>query len=166
VAEALQRMVLAFPAEIQAGVSAQLADALRAVVCQRLRHRPDLDLRLPECQILVANSAARACIRGQQFFKLASVMETGAADGMWTWERYRTWLDKKTDFMRPEETTPEAAEPEPKATEKRPSTRPKLRKVTSPPEASEDRVLVIKPPKGELSDILAELESTEPKKAQ
>ena len=36
-AEALQRLVSAFPAEIQAGVCAQLADCLVGVICQRMR---------------------------------------------------------------------------------------------------------------------------------
>src|SRR5947209_7473785 len=36
-AEALQRIVSAFPAEIQAGICAQLADCLVGVVCQRMR---------------------------------------------------------------------------------------------------------------------------------
>jgi twitching motility protein PilT len=34
-AEALQRVVLAFPSEIQNNIAAQLADSLVAVVCQR-----------------------------------------------------------------------------------------------------------------------------------
>jgi len=36
--EALQRLVSAFPSEIQNSVAAQLADCLAAVVCQRLRY--------------------------------------------------------------------------------------------------------------------------------
>src|SRR5438270_8258004 len=41
-AEALQRIVSAFPAEIQGAVRAQLADCIVAVICQRLRFRPVL----------------------------------------------------------------------------------------------------------------------------
>src|SRR2546428_12936202 len=52
-AEALQRVVSAFPSEIQSGVSAQLADCLCAVVSQRLRFRADLNIRVPECEILM-----------------------------------------------------------------------------------------------------------------
>src|SRR5580692_2699150 len=53
-AEALQRVVSAFPAEIQGGVSAQLSDCLLAVISQRLRFRTDLNIRVPECEVLVA----------------------------------------------------------------------------------------------------------------
>src|SRR6185369_3779963 len=56
-AEALQRVVLAFPSDIQSNVAAQLADCLVAVICQRLRFRPDLNLRLPECEILRSTSS-------------------------------------------------------------------------------------------------------------
>src|SRR5947209_12352443 len=41
-AEALQRVVSAFPAEIQASVAGQLADCLLAVISQRLHFRNDL----------------------------------------------------------------------------------------------------------------------------
>ena len=46
--EALQRIVGAFPAEIQAAMAAQLADCLLAAVAQRLHYRADLNLRVPE----------------------------------------------------------------------------------------------------------------------
>src|ERR1041385_4567778 len=42
--EALQRMILAFPSEIQNSVAAQLADCLIAVVSQRLHYRTDLKI--------------------------------------------------------------------------------------------------------------------------
>ncbi len=100
-AEALQRIVLAFPAEIQPSVAAQLADCLVAVVCQRLVWRPDLDLRVPECEILVPNSAVRAVIRAQEYFKLPQIMESGGAAGMWTRERYRAWIERRTEWARP-----------------------------------------------------------------
>src|SRR5258706_10555929 len=48
-AEALQRVVAAFPSEIQNSICAQLADSLVAVICQRLQYRPDLKIQVPEC---------------------------------------------------------------------------------------------------------------------
>jgi twitching motility protein PilT len=101
VAEALQRIVLAFPPEIQSGIAAQLADALVAVVCQRLRFLPDAGLRVPECEILMASTAARSVIRQSEFSKLASVLETGAGDGSTTFARYRRWVDGRTRWVRP-----------------------------------------------------------------
>ena len=101
VAEALQRIVLAFPSEIQGGIASQLADALVAVVCQRLRYLPDAGLRVPECEILMSSAAARSVIRQSEFSKLASVLETGAGDGSTTFARYRRWVDGRTRWARP-----------------------------------------------------------------
>src|SRR5438132_13545701 len=75
-AEALQRVVGAFPSEIQSGIAAQLADCLVAVVAQRLRFRPDLNLRVPECEILIPTNPVKAHIRSRDFFKIISALET------------------------------------------------------------------------------------------
>ena len=87
-AEALQRVASAFPAEIQSAVCAQLADCLVAVVSQRLRFRQDLNIRVPECEILVATHAVKNFIRNRDFFKIISAIETGADHGMWGFQRY------------------------------------------------------------------------------
>ena len=100
-AEAIQRVVSAFPAEIQAGVAAQVADCLLAVIAQRLRFRPDLNIRVPECEILMATHAVKNFIRNRDFFKIVSALETGAEHGMWTFQRYRTWLDNRTNWAIP-----------------------------------------------------------------
>ncbi len=106
-AEALQRVVSAFPSEIQAGVAAQLADAIVAVICQRLSFKTELGIRVPECEILVPNHAVRNFIRNREFFKIASALETGAEHGMWTFQRYRNWLDGRKTWATPNQ----AAEP-------------------------------------------------------
>ena len=100
-AEALQRVASAFPPEIQAAVCAQLADVLVAVVSQRLRFRPDLNIRVPECEILMATHAVRNFIRTREFFKIISAIETGADAGMWTFQRYNKWLDSRSNFFVP-----------------------------------------------------------------
>jgi twitching motility protein PilT len=100
-AEALQRVVLAFPSEIQSNVAAQLADSLVAVVCQRLRFRPELNLRVPECEILRSTNSVKAFIRNRDFFKLPQALETGAEHGMWSFERYAAWLAKRTQWHVP-----------------------------------------------------------------
>jgi twitching motility protein PilT len=94
-AEALQRIVSAFPAEIQSGVRAQLADCLVGVICQRLRFRPDLKMRVPECEILISTIPVKSFIRNGDFFKIISAIEIGAEHGMWTYQRYQTWLENK-----------------------------------------------------------------------
>jgi twitching motility protein PilT len=100
--EALQRIVSAFPAEIQSAMAAQLADCLLAAVAQRLHYRADLKLRLPECEILTTTIPVKAHIRNREFYKILSVMETGAEQGMWTWERYRSWMEKQRKWFRPD----------------------------------------------------------------
>src|SRR5258705_7036042 len=100
-AEALQRVVLAFPSEIQSNVAAQLADCLVGVISQRLRFRPELNIRLPECEILMATHAVKNFIRNRDFFKIISSLETGAEHGMWSFQRYRSWVENRTNWYVP-----------------------------------------------------------------
>jgi twitching motility protein PilT len=100
-AEALQRVASAFPPEIQGAVCAQLADCLVAVISQRLRFRPDLNIRVPECEILVATHAVKNFIRNRDFFKIISSIETGADHGMWSFQRYAKWLETRGNFFIP-----------------------------------------------------------------
>jgi len=100
-AEALQRVVGAFPAEIQNNVAAQLADCLIGVVSQRLQFRPGLNICVPECEVLTATLPIKNYIRNRDFFKIVNSVETGAEHGMWTFQRYRSWLDKRTNFHLP-----------------------------------------------------------------
>src|SRR5580765_4773792 len=111
-AEACQRVVSAFPAEIQSSVAAQLADCLVAVISQRLRFRQDLNIRVPECEILMATNPVKNFIRNRDFFKIASFLETGAEHGMWSLHRYRAWLDKRKDWYLPDQ-NPEPPDSEP-----------------------------------------------------
>jgi len=71
------------------------------VISQRLRFRADLNIRVPECEILVATHAVKNFIRNRDFFKIVSALETGAEHGMWTFQRYRTWLDNRTNWAIP-----------------------------------------------------------------
>src|ERR1043166_4419488 len=75
-AEALQRIVSAFPSETQNAVAAELADCLLAVVSQRLHYRPEVKIRVPECEILIATHAIKNFIRNRDFFKIPSSLET------------------------------------------------------------------------------------------
>src|SRR5436190_16218738 len=100
-AEALQRVVGALPSEIQNSVAAQLADCLAVVIAKRLRFRPDLNVRVPECEILMPTNPVKAHIRNRDFFRITSVLETSAEHGMWTFPRYSQWLDKRTQWFVP-----------------------------------------------------------------
>lgn len=119
-AEALQRIVSAFPSEIQNSVAAELADCLVGVIAQRLQFRNDLNIRIPECEVLVSTNPVRHFIRNREFFKITSALETGAEHGMWTYARYRNWLEKRTNFHIPsrdldlvDNDTPQTASPPP-----------------------------------------------------
>src|SRR2546421_2923248 len=109
--EALQRVVSAFPAEIQSSVASQIADCLVAVISQRLRFRSDLNIRVPECEILMATHAVKNFIRNRDFFKIVSSLETGAEHGMWSFQRYRSWVDSRTNWYIPGK-SPEAPDTE------------------------------------------------------
>jgi twitching motility protein PilT len=175
VAEALQRVVAAFPAEIQPGVCAQLGDSLVGAVAQRLVYRREAQMRVPECEVLAGCTAARALIRQGQFFKLPTVLESGAAEGCWSLTRYRAWLEQKQEFLRPaeaaaaEEAGPELPEvalsaPLPrvkpaKAPARGPALEPEPR-VERPAQAQagEDGVLVLDDEPDDLASVLEELE--------
>ena len=165
-AEALQRVVSAFPAEIQSSVAAQLADCMLAVISQRLRFRPELNIRVPECEILVPTHAVKNFIRTRDFFKITSSLETGAEHGMWTLQRYRTWLDNRKNWyipgktVEPAETEPAEAAPasahppafpialKPSKAETKHAPRPQL------PDATANTRIEIEPGEGEFGKIL------------
>lgn len=111
--EALQRLANAFPSDMQNAVRSQMADCLAGVICQRLRYRPDLKMRVPELEILMPNFAVKNFIRTGEFFRIGAVMETGADQGMWTFARYQAWLENRKQWHLPaatEEAEPDAME--------------------------------------------------------
>ncbi|WP_187345095.1 type IV pilus twitching motility protein PilT [Cystobacter ferrugineus] len=173
--EALQRVVSAFPPEIQGAVCNQLADCLVGVVCQRLRYRADLGIRVPECEVLMASTQVKSLVRQGFFYKLPSAIETGGADGSWTFTRYGEWLGRKTDWHLPSAAEEAPAEPPaapvprlsvpPPVRRPEPLPRPSVPKPkratreasSSPPPPAEEGVFVIQEEK-DLTDILRELE--------
>src|SRR5512147_2825337 len=84
---------------------------MHAVISQRLHFRPELGIRVPECEILMPTHAVKNFIRNRDFFKITSSLETGAEHGMWTFQRYRAWLDSRKNWYLPGKT----AEPAPAA---------------------------------------------------
>ena len=108
-AEAVARMCMSFPAEIQGSIRAQLADCLVGIVCQRLEFLSSAQLRVPRCEMLLASSASRGAIRAGQFSQLATVIQAGGEDGMWTFDRYDRWIAQKTDWTSPHAPAPAPA---------------------------------------------------------
>lgn len=164
-AEALQRVVAAFPAEIQSGVSAQLADCLLGVISQRLRFRPDLNIRVPECEVLMATHAVKHFIRTRDFFKMSSAIETGADSGMWSFQRYRAWVEARKNWFIPDDKSesPDSEPPETRASAKTPppvpqAPRPGKKSDLSATGSKSDGPIEIEPVEGGFEDILKRLE--------
>jgi len=108
-AEALSRICMSFPAEIQGSIRAQLADSLVGVVCQRLDFLPAQHLRVPRCELLLANLGIKGTLRAGQFSHIPNVILAGGEEGMWTFDRYQRWMEQKTDWIRPPAVKPPAA---------------------------------------------------------
>jgi twitching motility protein PilT len=129
-AEALSRISMAFSPEIQGSILAQLADCLVGVVCQRLDFLADYQLRVPRCEVLMASSAAKGTIRAGQFSQLATVIQSGAEHGMWSFDRYQRWMAQKKDWERPSLVT---AAPEERAAAVAPAVLAPIAKAKTPP---------------------------------
>jgi twitching motility protein PilT len=157
-AEAIQRIASAFSPEIQASVCAQLADCLLGVISQRLVFRNELNMRIPECEVLMATHAVKNFVRTREHFKIASALETGAEHGMWTFQRYRTWIQNRKKWHLPDEVT-EAPDSElagevqqlPNASPATPTT--KISLPNKPAPGASDRI-EIEPEEGDWGKIL------------
>jgi twitching motility protein PilT len=84
---AVQRILDGSPAERQPQVRAQLADALRAVVSQRLLPRARGEGRVPALEVLRLSSGVASLIREGKVAQLATAMQAGRAEGMVMLER-------------------------------------------------------------------------------
>ena len=109
----------------------------------------------------MASTGTRSLIRSGQFFKLNSALETGAADGDFTFARYAEWLARKPAFAHPG-TTPEPSgevlpPPAMRPAQARPPLRsPRGQKHEAP--VTDDGALVLTGEEEDLSAVLAELE--------
>ncbi len=100
--DALNRLTSSFPSEIQDGVRAQLADTLIAVISQKLIYLKDHKMIVPCCEILKSVHSMKNLIRTGEFSKLVNVLQAGAEEGQFSFERYKTWMDRKTSWHRPQ----------------------------------------------------------------
>jgi twitching motility protein PilT len=134
-AEALSRLCMSFPSDIQASVRAQLADCLVGLSCQRLEFLSAHRLRVPRCEILLPSTGARGTIRAGNFSQIANVLQSGGDEGMWTFDRYQRWMEQVAEWVRPQTAMPRprpapAAPVQPKASSK--STAPVPKPVHAP----------------------------------
>src|SRR5262249_2062455 len=79
-------IVDAFPAEQQPQIIAQLANALEAIVSQRLLPGEEGGTRRLATEVLVANTGVRATIREKRWEQIVGLLETGSRDGMHTFD--------------------------------------------------------------------------------
>ena len=84
--KAVDRIVDAFPPEQQSQIIAQLANALQAIIAQRLLPRASGDGRVAACEVMTMNQGVRSCFRDRRFQQLLSMIEIGSKDGMITFD--------------------------------------------------------------------------------
>ena len=84
--KAIDRIVDAFPADQQGQIIAQLANALQAIIAQRLLPKADGAGRIVCTEVMVMNDAIRALMRDRKFQQILSMIEIGSRDGMITFD--------------------------------------------------------------------------------
>jgi twitching motility protein PilT len=83
----IERVVDAYPSEQRAEIRTQFADALRAIVVQRLLPRARGSGRIPALEVLRATHAVQNLVREGKTAQLGSVLQSGSRDGMLSLER-------------------------------------------------------------------------------
>ena len=131
----------------------------KAVISQRLRFRPELNIRVPECEILLPTHAVKSFIRNRDFFQIPSSLEPGGDHGMWTLQRYRTWLDNRKNWYVPGKTAEPAddAAADPSPTSARPPAFP----IASKPFKPEPKPGSLAPPPADKASTRIEIEPGE-----
>lgn len=80
----IDRIVNAFPAEEQPQVRGMLSESLAGIVAQQLLRSADGKRRVAAHEILVGSPALASMIRENKTFQIASLMQSGQAQGMQT----------------------------------------------------------------------------------
>jgi twitching motility protein PilT len=85
---AVERIVDTYPPERQRQIRVQLADALRAVIAQRLIPTADGDGRVPAVELLRVTYGVANLIREGRTPQIVSALQAGGSDGMLVLERH------------------------------------------------------------------------------
>jgi len=85
-------LINVFPGERQNQIRSELAEALRAIVWQKLLKKKDGKGRVAAYEILFVNTAVSNLIRENKAHQIISVIETGLKEGMQTMQRSVTSL--------------------------------------------------------------------------
>jgi twitching motility protein PilT len=147
-AEALSRLCMSFPSDIQGSIRAQLADCLVGMCCQRLDFLSAQRLRVPRCEILLPSSGAKGTIRTGNFSQISNVLQSGGEEGMWTFDRYQRWMEQVKAWVPPTHVATQQAWPGSVSTQraalkapvKPPPIKPAPAKPTPPAAATSDEV--------------------------
>lgn len=83
-AKTLDRLIDVFPGDQQPQVIAQLANALKGVISQRLLPHAQGLGRVLASEVLIMNHATRAVLRSRKFEQLPGLMQIGSNQGMHT----------------------------------------------------------------------------------
>jgi len=86
--DTVNRIIDVFPDEQQEQIRSQLANVLRAIVCQRLVPRSSDNSQVAACEILLTNSAVKSLIREGKSYQIDNVLQTSLEDGMILFEKY------------------------------------------------------------------------------
>jgi twitching motility protein PilT len=84
--KAIDRIVDTFPPDQQNQIISQLANALQAIIAQRLLPRADGTGRVACTEVMVMTDGIRALLRDRRFQQVLSMIEIGAKDGMITFD--------------------------------------------------------------------------------
>src|SRR5277367_427825 len=84
--KAIDRIVDAFPPDQQSQIIAQLANALQAIIAQRLLPKADGTGRVACTEVMIMNDGIRALLRDRRFQQVLSMIEIGGKDGMNTFD--------------------------------------------------------------------------------
>jgi twitching motility protein PilT len=82
--QTIDRVIDVFPAHQQSQVRMQLSVALQGIITQQLLPTADGAGRVCACEVLIPTPAVRNLIREGKTHQIASVMQTGSAQGMQT----------------------------------------------------------------------------------
>ena len=85
-AQTIERIIDIYPGEQQNQIRSMLSNTLKAVISMTLFKREDMPGMVPACEIMVATSAVRACIRENRIHEIPNMIVTGRQAGMCTME--------------------------------------------------------------------------------
>lgn len=85
--DTVNRIIDVFPEEQQEQIRSQLANVLRAIMCQRLVPRSSDNSQIAACEILLSNSAVRSLVREGKSYQIDNVLQTSLEEGMILFEK-------------------------------------------------------------------------------